>query len=97
MAAVQHGEKGNDTLTGGADSDRFWVSTLAFGNDTVTDFQNGLDKIRVTGIAGVDDFSDLTVADDGAGGTRITFPDGSTMTLQGVAVGQIDAGDFVWV
>lgn len=90
------GEIGNDTLTGGADSDRFWINGLNSGQDTVTDFQNGLDKIRITGVAGVDDFGDLTVTANGSGWAVVTFPDGSTMTLTGVTTAQIDASDFVW-
>ena len=59
----------------------------------VTDFQNGSDYIRVTGIAGVDDIGDLTISQNGAH-TLITFPDGSTITLNGVSAASLDAGDF---
>jgi Ca2+-binding RTX toxin-like protein len=92
-----NGEKGDDVLTGGADTDWFWLASTGTGHDIVTDFENGLDKVRITGIAGVDDFSDLAVSDNGAGGAVITLPDGSTLTLEGVAAADVDAGDFLWV
>ena len=90
------GELGNDTLTGGAGSDQFWFNMANFGSDTVTDFADGTDKIRITGIAGVDDFSDLSVTTNGSGWAVITLPDGSTITLTGVTAGQVDASDFSW-
>jgi Ca2+-binding RTX toxin-like protein len=40
------GQGGNDVLTGGADSDNF-VFRLSSGNDTVTDFTNGQDRIDI--------------------------------------------------
>ncbi|HYE43945.1 MAG TPA: hypothetical protein VEA15_11175, partial [Caulobacteraceae bacterium] len=86
------GELGNDTLTGGAGSDAFQVTAAGFGNDVVTDFGAG-DYIRVTGIAGVNDISDLAISQNGAN-TLITFPDGSTITLNGVSAVSLDEADF---
>jgi Ca2+-binding RTX toxin-like protein len=40
------GQGGNDVLTGGAGSDNF-VFRLSSGNDTVTDFTNGQDRIDI--------------------------------------------------
>ncbi|HYE42698.1 MAG TPA: M10 family metallopeptidase, partial [Caulobacteraceae bacterium] len=91
-----NGDAGDDVLTGGAHADKFWFSGSGFGADTITDFHNGLDRIRVTGVAGVDDFSDLAVAANGSGWAVITFPDGSTVTLEGVTTAQVDAADFAW-
>jgi len=91
------GELGNDTLTGGAGADQFWFNVANFGTDTVTDFADGTDKIRITGIAGVDDFSDLTVTTNGSGWAVITLPDGSNITLTGTTAGQVDASDFLWI
>ena len=91
------GELGNDTLTGGAGADQFWMNMANFGSDTVTDFENGVDKIRITGIAGVDDFTDLAVSANGSGWAVITFPDGSTITLTNTTEAQVDASDFLWI
>lgn len=90
---------GSDTLTGGADADRFAIDAGAFGADTITDFENGVDFIRVLasaqGAVG-DDFSDLSISSNGSGWAVITFQDGSTMTLTGVTAAQIDASDFLF-
>lgn len=90
------GESGNDALTGGAGADQFRVTTTLFGNDTITDFENGVDKIRVTGIAAWNDFSDVNISTNGAGWAVITFTDGSSITLTGVIAADVDASDFLW-
>jgi len=90
------GGTGNDTLTGGSGEDQYLFNAGSFGADTVTDFANGPDEIRFSGIAGVDDFSDLSISANGSGWAVITLPDGSTITLTGVTTGQVDASDFVF-
>ncbi len=40
-----NGGAGNDTLVGGAGNDTFRFTDLHFGNDRITDFQDGLDKL----------------------------------------------------
>ena len=93
-----YGDGGNDTLSGGSalELDHFVITTTAFGADTIVDFQNGYDKIRVIGVAGWDDFSDVSVAANGSGWAVVTFPDGSSITLQGVLAAEVDASDFLW-
>ena len=87
---------GNDTLTGGSGSDQFHFNVGLFGNDTVTDFENGVDFIRITGQAGIDNISDLTISQNGAH-VLITLPDGSTITVQNTLTSAIDASDFLWI
>ncbi len=91
------GGGGDDSLTGGSGADQFWANAGLFGNDTVHDFENGIDKIRLTTIPGVDDFTDLAVSANGSGWAVITLPDGSTITLTGVSIGQVDASDFLFI
>jgi len=91
-----YGGTGNDQETGGAGADQFTINAKAFGADTVTDFENGVDKIRIQGVAGWDDFSDVAVSANGSGWAVITFPDGSTITLTGVLASAVDASDFLW-
>lgn len=62
---VLNGGVGDDTLTGGADADMF-VFGKGYGKDTVTDFQSGVDKLVLVGVA--------------AGGYSIS-QSGSTTTL----------------
>jgi Ca2+-binding RTX toxin-like protein len=56
---VLHGGGGDDVLAGGAGSDRFDFSG-SNGTDTITDFQAGLDTIRLAGYgAALGSFADL--------------------------------------
>ncbi len=91
------GGAGDDVMTGGADADVFVFDAGLFGADRITDFADGIDLIRFDSIAGVDDFSDLAISANGSGWAVITLPDGSTITLQGVGVGSVDASDFVFL
>ena len=91
-----NGGIGDDTLTAGGGADEFVISALGSGADTVTDFQDGLDLIRIYGIGVADEFSDLVVASNGSGGTLITLPDGSTITLTAIDPTDIDASDFIF-
>lgn len=47
-ADVIFGNTGNDTLSGGLGADQFRFTTSAQGNDSITDFAAGIDKIQVT-------------------------------------------------
>jgi hypothetical protein len=91
------GGDGADSLTGGADTDRFWFAGQATGNDVITDFQNGRDRIRITGNVAVYEMDDLNFSTNGSGWAVIIFPDGSTVTLEGTTESQLDESDFVWV
>ena len=56
---VLHGGQGNDLLNGGSGADRFEFSGVN-GTDTIVDFQQGLDKIDITGYGGaLNKFGDL--------------------------------------
>jgi Ca2+-binding RTX toxin-like protein len=87
---------GNDTMTGGSGSDTFWFDEGLFGADIITDFENGTDKIRITGQASIDDISDLSITQNGTN-VLITLPDGSTITVNNAAVANFDASDFAWI
>ncbi len=98
-ANVLEGGAGDDTLTGGAGADVFLFQGTGTGIDRITDFTDGVDLIRFDGVAGVDDFSDLTImgGNGPAGlGLRIVLPDGSTIYLQGVNAAQLSADDFIF-
>ena len=90
------GGEGNDTLTGGAGDDIFVVDD-GFGADVITDFDiadddsDGFFNDQLDVSALTDEFGnpvnvwDVTVSDDGSGNALLTFPNGETIVLQGVA------------
>lgn len=84
---------GTDTGTGGAGLDTFIFRGTAFGDDTITDFsQADGDQIKINAATGM---GDLTIADDGFGNAEITFG-ANTITLTGVAFGDLSASDFIF-
>lgn len=85
------GGAGNDLLTGGAGADSF-VFRPGTGQDRVTDFADGVDRIVFAG--GPDDLDDLRIIDQGAD-TEIRFG-ASTIVLSNVDHLLIDAGDFIF-
>ncbi|MEM6322469.1 MAG: calcium-binding protein [Pseudomonadota bacterium] len=90
------GGAGNDTLEGRFNADTF-VYDDGFGNDTITDFDanNINERIDFTQHSAVNNFGDLTVAQQG-GNTLITVSAGQTILLEGVAAGDIAANDFIF-
>ncbi|SLN45241.1 Bifunctional hemolysin/adenylate cyclase precursor [Pseudoruegeria aquimaris] len=75
------GGTGNDTLRGGAGADRFLFRANE-GADVITDFEIGVDEIKMDGIAG--GASGLSFADQGAD-LLITVAGGGSVLLQGLA------------
>jgi Ca2+-binding RTX toxin-like protein len=100
-----NGGAGNDTL--GGDASNFTSFTGArgadtfdfdagSGQDTIGDFQHGVDTIRIDPSYGFDDFADLTIT----GTTNAVIAlNGTTdqVTLTGVSAATLDAGDFEFV
>lgn len=78
------GKRGNDELTGGQGADRF-IFDLGDGRDTITDFEQGVDRIWV--VNGVDNFADLTISQIGDD-ALITFGNVRILALDE------DANDF---
>lgn len=56
------GRRGSDELTGGQGGDRF-IFNLGDGSDTITDFEQGADRIRIA--SGVETFADLAITQVG--------------------------------
>ncbi|MBC2859101.1 M10 family metallopeptidase C-terminal domain-containing protein [Stappia sp. 28M-7] len=87
-----NGGAGNDTLTGGSGDDTF-AFLNAGDTDTITDFENGVDTIRIG--VGASNFSQVTVTDVGAD-THLTFGS-NTVILQNFDHTLISSGDFAFV
>ena len=90
------GLAGDDTLTGNEGADTF-VFGSGHGSDTITDFTVDTDKIDLTGLTGITQFSDLSISDDANGNAVIDLSSqgGGSITLTGVSTSDLDAGDFV--
>jgi Ca2+-binding RTX toxin-like protein len=86
-----NGGGGDDILTGGQGEDVFAFGP-ASGHDHVTDFAKK-DTIAILGVAGVDDFSDLTIANAG-GSAVISWGTGDSITLDGYKANKLSAADF---
>ncbi|WP_417243157.1 Hint domain-containing protein [Celeribacter sp.] len=97
------GGAGDDSIESGDGQDTM-VFADGFGNDTITDFDftdsnsdgytdDQLDVSAVTvGSAGTPVTGwDVVVTDDGSGNAVMTFPNGETITLTGVAPTQVDS------
>ncbi len=99
-ADVLSGGSGDDTLSGGAGADTIVMADGA-GNDFITDFNLSLnggltaDQLDVTELHDGSDspvtVRDVTVTDDGLGNARLTFPDGTSVTLVGIAPATVQA------
>jgi Ca2+-binding RTX toxin-like protein len=87
------GGAGNDTLIGGAGNDRYAYTGAGFGNDIITNFEDGADRIDFSSYAGAS-FANLLIT-AATGGVSVTFGT-DTIFLGGVALGQISAADFLF-
>lgn len=95
------GDGGNDVLTGGAANDSF-VFGLASGLDTITDFEGegatAGDVIRLIGIAGFTNFTQVSAALTYNFGTQIAtlnLGSGNVVTIQSVST-SFAASDFLF-
>lgn len=97
--------EGNDVLTGNGGKDVFEfyeVWGVPFGHDQITDFgtgkREGPDLIELSYIAGVKTFDDvLEIAEDTDEGVLISFDADNSITLLGVSIDDLTAGNFVIV
>ncbi|MEM9330581.1 MAG: hypothetical protein AAGA53_04600 [Pseudomonadota bacterium] len=89
------GGAGNDRLNGGDGLDTFRFSDARFGEDSVRDFQDGLDVLDLAAL-GVG-FKDLSITQDGAASRIVVagFED-SSISLENTHVSVIDESDFLF-
>jgi Ca2+-binding RTX toxin-like protein len=80
------GGTGNDMLTGSGGADLFAFVGREFGADTITDFEDGTDRIMLPGMA--------DAIEDSANGAVITFGNG-TVLVAGVNAADPNADDFL--
>ncbi len=85
-----YGEAGDDILSGGAGNDRF-VYTDSWGDDQITDFGNGTDRIELDQM-GITSIDELAITQTGAD-TLIEYGDSSILLL-GIDAATINQFDF---
>ena len=91
------GGDGNDTLLGGAGSDIF-VFTQGDGADSISDFAAGQDAVDFTDHALFNSFADVqAVMSQSGSDTLIDAGPEDRITFVGVLVGDLSAGDFLFV
>jgi Ca2+-binding RTX toxin-like protein len=83
------GGAGRDTLMGGSEGDTFFF-TAKGGRDTITDFEDHADKIRIDGVIGQGQFEDLEITDI-KGGALIEYEGGE------IFVKGMHAADLSWM
>ncbi|MFD0915796.1 beta strand repeat-containing protein [Pseudahrensia aquimaris] len=99
------GDTGNDTMTGGADRDQFLYVKAAFGQDTITDFEDGLDYFKIwggnspsNGVAS--SLADFTVTGNGTSSVRLTLNSDTSNFIDIEGAGgsnvTIDTSDFLF-
>lgn len=84
------GGRGDDVLTGGGNTDRF-IFNNGDGDDTIRDFQAGIDKIVIG--TGASNLGDLDISQLGTD-TLVEFAN-VTIVLEDVSVAQLSAADFI--
>jgi large repetitive protein len=91
------GDAGNDTMTGGADRDIFLLYGASTGQDRATDFQDGLDLLKVHSTV-ADAFSDFSVAGNGTANVVLSIIDspGNSIALAGAAAMTVTEADFLF-
>ncbi len=99
-ADILNGRAGNDTLTGGGGEDRF-IFKIGSDRDTITDFDaigDVHDIIDIRKLNSVSSFSDLMSNHVWQVGTDILINGlhGDRILLKGVALKDLDSGDF-WI
>ncbi len=96
-----YGENGNDVLNGGAGDDFLrggdgadvFVYNLT-GFDRVKDFENGIDQLDLSEIAGLTTFADvLAVAQDRWGGVVLDFGNDNVLFVENMDIADFDASD----
>ncbi|WP_412563191.1 Ig-like domain-containing protein [Thalassobius sp. MITS945101] len=91
-----NGGGGSDTLTGGADADVFVFESGDGTTNYVTDYQDGVDQIDLSGAAGLNNFADI-LANMTQVGADVQIVEGTTtIRLVNVNIAVIYASDFLF-
>ena len=89
--SIVSGDKGLDTLTGSGGANQFILASSGADGDVITDFQPGIDKMRLPASV---TFADLEVRGSGAN-TEILRNGEVVAILNGVISSSINSNDFI--
>ncbi|MCF3592769.1 M10 family metallopeptidase C-terminal domain-containing protein [Rhodobacteraceae bacterium LMO-12] len=98
-----NGGAGDDVMYGGADADLFVFNNLNAGeNDTISDFEDGQDRLRLSGVEGVGlagRLSALNITDSTQGDEEAALINynGHSILVLNVAVADLGLEDFIFV
>lgn len=104
-----HAGMGDDLLTGGDGSDKFIFDVQNWGDDTITDFDIGVDVISIALATGAQAFGDLSISTQLSPNTAtgyqtlISYTDPSDpgminqITLFNIQASQLSESDFIFV
>ena len=85
------GGSGDDVLTGGLGADQFLFRSTS-GDDILTDFQDGTDRIRI--LSGAASFNGLTLTTEGEN-VRVSFGSVSIL-IETITTDDLSAADFLF-
>ena len=97
-----NGGDGDDRMTGGTGADEFVYNFFKDGDsDVITDFENGVDSFRMTGVdnapgSGLQGYVDALNITSVSVGAMITYQ-GHTILLEGVAATDLGLEDFIFI
>ena len=91
---VLNGGAGDDTLIGGAGADILTFDT-GTDNDSVSDFEDGIDLLDLSGFDGIDIAGIVSTAQQIGDDTLITLSDTDSITLTDFLVDDLSVEDFV--
>ncbi len=91
-ANILNGGGGDDALTGGEGEDTFTFEGL-FGNDSVTDFESGIDRLDFSDFG--PDFAEALVVSQDGDDALLTFSSDASVRLEGVNSADLTDDDFI--
>jgi phosphodiesterase/alkaline phosphatase D-like protein/predicted AlkP superfamily pyrophosphatase or phosphodiesterase len=90
--------KGGNTLSGGAGADKFYLAYngTPTSTNTVADFELGIDKMFILGVAGVSDFSKVALTQQGVD-TLVKAGAKDLAVLTGIQSSSLNSSNFAFV
>jgi Ca2+-binding RTX toxin-like protein len=89
------GQAGNDTMTGGTGADTFFFLDSAMGADTITDFENDIDRLDFRFLGFSTEAEVLTLASAAGNDLQVDFGSGNSIILSNFSFAEFDSGDFI--